>query len=174
MKPFLLGLDTSFVPKIVLDDPLWRRCMELALRSKGKEQCYGSVVTKNDKIIGEGWNRLLGRGEPFPFRTSFFLHAEKAAIGQALLREKNIDGAILCVSGFFVEERRPIIFKEPIGTCVNCAKLYPQFGIDIWCLTPQGRVLISGKSIYEIALAKTAERKKRNLTTKEFRTELSL
>lgn len=167
-------LDLSFVPSVVLSDPFWRRCIDLALRSQGKEQRYGSVVIKNGKIIGEGWNRLLGRGEPFPFRTSFFLHAEKAAIGQALLEIKSLVGARLCVSGLLVEEKRPIVFKNPTSTCVGCAKLYPRFGIDLWSMTPNGRILISGNSAYEAAIANTATRKQRGLTTKEFRTELSL
>ena len=84
-------LDLSFVPEIALQDSLWKECMQLALKSGGKEQRYGALVVSGGKIVGRGWNRLLKKGEPFPFKTTFFLHAERAAIGNAMITLKTED-----------------------------------------------------------------------------------
>ena len=120
------------MPKVLLKDIYWQRCIELALRSGSENQRYGAIIARDDQIIGEGWNRLLGRKEPFPFKTSFFLHAEKAAIGNAILThgQELLKGAVIYVAGFFYKERKPLILKPPnSNTCVVCTQHYPRFGL---------------------------------------------
>ena len=169
-------LDASFVPDVVFNDPYWQQCIDLSLRSKGEDQRFGSLVMLGGEVIGEGWNRLLGRNEPFPFRASMFLRAEQAAIGAAILNfgEEKLRGAIICVSGFFVKERRPIIFRRPTFTCTICAKLYPRYGLNYSILTPDGRVVIDGETTYREALQHQNVRRDQNLTAKELRLEISL
>src|SRR5262245_66438821 len=90
---------------------MWLRCLELACNSRSENQRYGAVVVLDGKVIGEGWNRLLGKGEPFPFKTTFFLHAERAAIGDALLRtgRKDLSGATIYVAGFLMPDARVLV-----------------------------------------------------------------
>jgi tRNA(Arg) A34 adenosine deaminase TadA len=98
----IADLNLGIIPQAVRDDALWLRCMALACRSRSEKQRYGAIVILNGQVVGEGWNRLLQKGEPFPFRTTFFLHAERAAIGQAIQHLgslESIHGASVLVAG---------------------------------------------------------------------------
>src|SRR5262249_48324109 len=121
--------------KIVRSDEPWAHCLELALNSRSDNQRYGAYVELNGEVVGEGWNRLLGRGEPFPFRTTFFLHAERAAIGSALLNtgRKDLNGGIVYVGGLIMPDFRPLVRRLSAldkCTCEQCAKLYERFGLS--------------------------------------------
>ncbi|MBX4190398.1 hypothetical protein KW791_03845 [Candidatus Parcubacteria bacterium] len=169
-------LDLSFVPAVVAQDPHWIKCIELALRSKSEDQRYGSLIILNNHIIGEGWNRLLKKSEPFPFPTSFFLHAEIAAIGEAIGRnsEKGIAGATVYVAGFFVKSRRPLILKHITNTCVNCTKKYPRFKLNAAFISRFGWVQFSGEKAYQNALDNQKLRKEQKLSAGQLRMNISL
>ncbi len=146
-------LDLSDVPQIVIEDEHWQKCIHLALRSKGKEQRYGArIISPGGEILGEGWNRSLlagGRMERFPFRTNFMLHAEIAAMEDAIWKygEKALKGAILYDAGFFVDERKPLIRRgRPTNTCVRCTKHYVQFGLLCAHHVRRGLVNLSGRN----------------------------
>lgn len=171
----LAELDLTAVPDYVFKDAYWQKCIELALRSRSENQRFGSLVVSGERIIGEGWNRLLGKGEPFPFKTSFFLHAEKDAIGNAILNvgEENIINAAVYVAGFFVKERKPIIFRRPTNTCTSCTKLYLRFGLEAAYLTLNGWITRSGKQAYQFALENQRIRKEKGLSIRQLRKELA-
>lgn len=172
-------LDLSFLPPLVLDDEHWRRCMELALQSGSENQRYGALVLADGQVVGEGFNRLLKRGEPFPFRTTFFLHAERAAIGDAMrkLGTTNLEGATVLVAGFLVGARRPLVRRagnEDKGSCVQCAGLYVRFGLSVSLMSERGWVELPGQRAHANAVATTAERKRLGVSTAEFRRSISL
>jgi len=145
MRPLIFDdLDLSFVPSVVRCDSLWQRCISLALQSRSEDQRYGAVVLDcNSQMLGSGHNRRLGRGEPCPFRTSFFLHAETDALRHTLLthREEVIHGARLAVAGFMVRTRRPFIRRQATlheGSCVRCARLNVRYGVSPLIITEEG------------------------------------
>lgn len=172
-------LDLSFVPPDVLADAHWRRCIELALRSGSENQRYGALVLLDGKVVGEGFNRLLKKGEPFPFRTTFFLHAERAAIGDAMTRlgTTSLAGAKVLVAGFLVDGKRPLIRRasnENRGSCVQCGGLYVRFQTSISLMSERGWVELPGAAALANARAATAERKRLQLSTAEFRRRICL
>lgn len=172
-------LDLSFVPEIALQDSLWKECMQLALKSGGKEQRYGALVVSGGKIVGRGWNRLLKKGEPFPFKTTFFLHAERAAIGNAMitLKTEDLSSAVVYVAGFLVRERHPLIrraSKIDAGTCSQCARLYVKHGLSVALMSEHGWVKLSGEKSLQNSLNNAQILKARSISKREFRQEISL
>lgn len=172
----LTDFDLSIVPDVIRSDSYWQRCMELALCGSSKDQRFGSLVVSDGQIIGEGRNRLLGRDEKLPFRSSFFLHAEKDAIADAIRKrgEDGVYGSTIYVAGFFVLERRPIIFSSPNNTCVTCTQLYVRFGFNAAFAAKSGWVFYSGEEAYKKAVKNSRIRRGKGLTTRQFRKELSL
>jgi hypothetical protein len=181
----LNDLNLSIVPKAILQDPIWRQCLDWAVQGRGKEQRYGALCIKGNKILGGGRSRLLGRDEPFPFKTTFFLHAERSAVGSALLNleskrtkdSANLAGATIYVGGFLVKERRPLIRRagfETMCTCVQCAKLCCRFGLSVAIMTEHGWVLSSGEENLHYASENLAMIRRRKVSTTEFRSIICL
>lgn len=165
----------STVPEAVRTNDYWQRCIELALQGRSENQRYGALVVLDQKIIGEGRNRLLGRTEVFPFRTSFFLHAETSAIGAAILNvgEKNVAGATVYVSGFFVQEKKFLIIRKKVtNTCLSCSRLYQKFGLQAAFMTKDGWVDYSGEVALKNALENQELRRRLGLTKKQLRLKL--
>lgn len=170
-------IDFSRVPKKILNHSYYQKCVELALRSKSEVMKCGSIIVSDSKVIGEGWNRLLGRTEPFPFKTSFFLHGEKAAIGDAILKhgEKKLRGATLYVVCIFVKEKKPLVLKSnEKNTCVICCKWLPQFGLSVCFARENGWVNISGEQAYQNALESRKAIKSQKVSNNDYRLSISL
>ena len=169
--------DISNVPAILRRDNYWQVCIDLAKNSRSQNQRYGSIIVKDEHIIGKGWNRLLGQKEQFPFRTSFFLHAERAAMGNAILehREEILEGAIIYVAGFFCKEKKPFISRIcNSNSCISCTKLYLNFGL--WGAFPKkgGWSIISPNQAYENAVKNKKFREIKNITIRDYRLHVSL
>jgi hypothetical protein len=172
-------LDLGFVPEIARNDLLWQQCMNLALKSGSENQRYGALVVSGGKIIGEGWNRLLKKGEPFPFKTTFFLHAERAAIGKAMLSldRQDLGLAVIYVAGFLVRERHPLIRRSSnvnAGTCCQCAKLYVKHNLSVALMSENGWIELSGTDALQNALKNAQTLKDRGISKREFRQEICL
>jgi hypothetical protein len=181
----LKDLNLGIVPALALKDPIWQKCMGWAVQGRGKEQRYGALCVKGSKILGGGRSRLLGRSEPFPFKTTFFLHAERSAVGAALLNQQSLGttgstdlaGSIIYVAGFLVKEKRPLIRRagfENMCTCVQCAKLCCRFGLSVAIMTEHGWVLATGEENLHHASANLAMIRRRKVSTTEFRTIICL
>lgn len=106
---------------LIFVDEYYRRCISLALKSKGKER-YGSLLVKDGAIIGEGFNRAIahvsfGKLERV-IRQGMANHAEVEAINDAISRGENTKGASLYVAGFFPSQG--LLFFKNAYTCVRC------------------------------------------------------
>ena len=173
-------LDLTIVPAHALTDPIWQKCMDWAVQGRGKEQRYGALCIGNERILGGGRSRLLGKKEPFPLKTTFFLHAERSAVGSALLNlgitrttgSDILQGATIYVAGFLVKERRPLIRRagfETMCTCVQCPKLCCQFGLNVAIMTEHGWVQFTGPENLANATANLSMIRQKNLSTTDFR-----
>jgi hypothetical protein len=159
--------------------------MDWAVQGRGKEQRYGALCVSGNSVLGGGRSRLLGKGEPFPFKTTFFLHAERSAVGAALVNGQlsdttggaDLQGAIVYVAGFLVKERRPLIRRagfENMCTCVQCAKLCCRFGLSVAIMSEHGWVLSTGEENLKHASANMAMLRQRKVGTTEFRSIICL
>jgi hypothetical protein len=173
-------LDYSFVPQGIRNDDRFQLCLRLALQSGGKNQRYGALVVRDDTILGSGGcNRLLKKGEPFPFKTTFFLHAERAAIGSAIMEcgTQCISGATVYVGGLFVDSKRPQIRRANMtdkGSCVQCARLYVRFGLSVAFMSEDGWVKLSGQESLTNALRNSASIKAAGISKAQFRRSICL
>jgi hypothetical protein len=175
----MADLDLNFVPASAQKDALWQECMQIALKSGSENQRYGSLVKLGGKTIGQGCNRLLKKGEPFPFKTTFFLHAERAAIGKAMQTVNSLDigGAVVYVAGFLVRERHPLIRRTDkinAGSCVQCAKLYLKHNLSVALMTEDGWVKLDAEVALQNALNNAQILKERGISKRDFRREISL
>ena len=130
-------------------------------------------------MIGEGWNRLLGRNEPFPFKTTFFLHAERSAIGSALekIDAKSLEGATVYVAGFLPRERRPLVRKMSMihtGACAQCARLYMRFGLKVAYMAADGWMRKDARTALADAQNNEQAIRKAGISKKEFRKAMCL
>jgi tRNA(adenine34) deaminase len=76
------------------DEDFMRRALQLASLAKNEgEVPVGAVVVRDEKIIGEGWNRPIAAADPTA-------HAEIQALRSAALSTKNyrLSGATLYVT----------------------------------------------------------------------------
>jgi hypothetical protein len=173
-------LDSSFMPERISDDQRFQLCLRLALQSGGKDQRYGALVVKDEQVLGDGgYNRLLQKGEPFPFKTTFFLHAERAAIGSAIMQygSEYLSGATVYVGGLFVDSKRPQIRRTNMidkGSCVQCARLYVKFGLSVAFMSEGGWVVLSGEQSLNNAIRNSAAIKAEGINKAQFRRSICL
>ena len=176
----ITDLDRSFVPEQINSDERFQSCLRLALQSGGKDQRYGALVAKDGQLLGAGgYNRLLKKGEPFPFKTTFFLHAERAAIGSAIMEHGSdlVAGATVYVGGIFVDSKRPQIRRTSMihmGSCVQCARLYVRFGLSVAFMSEKGWVILSGQQSLTNALKNSAALKEQGVSKAHFRRTICL
>jgi hypothetical protein len=126
------------LPKIFKDD-LFLLCMGLASHSKSDGERYGSLLVKNGKILGRGYNRAIAH--PYIhleriIRMGYANHAEIEAMNDALMEGYNIKGADLYVAGYFPEphtgfsgKNRLLLKDGPWFTCVRCIPYMEEYGI---------------------------------------------
>lgn len=182
MRPLVFeDLDLSLVPKALLSDVKWRWCISLALKSRSEDQRYGAVVYEpfTLSVYGRGYNRRLGKGEPCPFRTSFFLHAEADALRAALLHgmERLSRPCNIAVAGFMVKTRRPFIRRRTKlheGSCAKCARLYVQYGLTPTLITEDGWVELSATTVLENAERTLARLRREGTSLREHRARIAL
>jgi len=154
-------------------DKYIQRCLELADKSPCIKRKYGSVVVKDDKIIGEGYNHPVTKEMEellcnpcirFEINSGTRLelcsavHAEQAAIINTYKNNEDPDGATLYVAG-----------KDPDGKirelcergfyCSFCSRIMAEVGIEeVRVLTKMGIESLSKKEYlkysYDFALGK--------------------
>jgi hypothetical protein len=104
----------------------------------------GSVVVKNDKVIGAGWNSLPGDECPlvcwkkhgdlstvFKSDRTCCVHAEVRAITNALLAKENISGATLYFTSVDEKGRRHF---SGAPYCTICSKFALEVGLGFFVL----------------------------------------
>jgi deoxycytidylate deaminase len=111
----------------VAENRYYRACLDLAVRSKGETR-FGSLVVKNGRILGRGWNHFA-RPEEGPIRMGYAFHAEVAAMNDALSRGHSLAGADIYVAGYFAKGGNLYLPTTAHFSCDRCPKYMGEQGI---------------------------------------------
>jgi tRNA(Arg) A34 adenosine deaminase TadA len=118
-------------PKI-FSDKIYLECLRLAIQSKAEDERYGSVLIKNGKIFGRGYNRAISHPSfrlDRIIRQGYANHAEIEAMNSALSKKHNIKGTSIYVAGYFPKENGLLFLHEEF-TCPKCAVIMQKYDID--------------------------------------------
>lgn len=114
---------------ILKDDALYKECIRLATNSKGKMR-FGSVLIKDGKTIGKGWNRrTAGRSKELQISMGYANHAEVESMNNAVMEKYDINNSRIYVAGYF-HDGSLYIPKYPSFTCTSCPRYFEKYGIN--------------------------------------------
>jgi len=111
----------------IFNDYLYRECIKLAMNSKGDMIRFGSLLLKEGKIIGKGWNRRADKR--FPINMGYANHAEIMAMNDALIKGFDIKDCEIYVGGYFPSDNTQYIPKKTYFTCTKCPIYFAKYGI---------------------------------------------
>lgn len=123
----------------IFEDYLYLLCLSLASMSKSDGERYGSVLVKDDSVLGMGYNRAIAH--PYfhldrPIRMGYANHAEIESINDALLNGYDVEGADIYVAGYFPKPHNGFLGKNRLFlkdgawyTCVRCPKYMEEYSI---------------------------------------------
>jgi len=149
------------------------RCLDLADKSSCSKKKYGSVIVKDDEIIGEGYNHPVTKeiedllchpcireniNSGTRLEMCAAIHAEQAAIINAYKNGKDPEGATLYVAGKR-NDGEIIVFDEKGFYCSFCSRIMAEVGIEkVGVLTKNGVEYLTKdeylRSSFEFALGK--------------------
>lgn len=150
-------------------DPVYQRCLELARKPKSSIMRFGALIIKDGRIIGEGWNRRVRKGEKPPFPVGYAYHAEQAALADAINSGYDPSDAAMYIAGEFADGST-YLPTERFFTCVTCANKLVQFRMQVFIPVIDHWEGMTA----EEAQASAKELKKRGTPVVEERTRLSL
>jgi len=110
------------------NDDLYKECLKLSMNSGSDVIRFGSLLLKNKKVIGRGWNRLAKK--EFPINMGYANHAEVMAMNDALLNNLDIKGGEIYVGGYFPSDNTLYVPKEAFFTCTRCPIYFEKYGIE--------------------------------------------
>lgn len=124
-------------------DPIFRKCLELALESDCQKGKYGCVAVYQGKIIAEDFNKILESlrdwctpecmRKSIPSRTESMLgacgHAEEFVLATVRDSEADIKEVKFFVSGFR-SNGLAYIKSEADSTCIRCAMQFYMHGVE--------------------------------------------
>lgn len=109
-------------------------CLEEAKKSKGKIG-FGAILVKKRRIIGRGWNRLSKKYERRMLsHMDYAIHAEQAAIIDALKRGHNVENGTLYVIGKVqagAQAGKLTTKKRRVFICRDCPHTFLRFDISV-------------------------------------------
>jgi len=111
----------------MLQDPFYRRCIDLAQRSDKEREHYGALFVKKGHICGEGWNR-----DTLPedlVKMGPILHAEGASLNDTLRLGFDPAGGEIFVAGYFLSDHMLNIRTGAFFTCDLCPGVLAPYGI---------------------------------------------
>ncbi|MCR4326983.1 MAG: hypothetical protein NUV46_00180 [Nanoarchaeota archaeon] len=125
----------------ILKNEYYKKCLKWASLSQANE-VYGSILVKDNKILGEGRNRAVVHG-CFKLEREIIQglsnHAEVEALLDAIKKGYDVEGGDIYTAGYFDDEKRLFLHKE--YTCVRCLPHMAKYGIkSIFIPTPEGWV----------------------------------
>jgi hypothetical protein len=134
-----------------LNDRYGKLCLTFADRSKG-EMKFGAVLIKGRRMIGGGWNRLSTEAERKTLtHVDYAIHAEQAAIYDALYCEADLNGARLYILGYAKNHSHLSVREGAYFTCRKCPHTLIKFNIPVMIPTPQGWKKLSPELALESA-----------------------
>ncbi len=112
-------------------DSLYKECIALATNSHSVEMRFGAIILKDDKIIGEGWNKLVNQKKTgkLPIVMGYANHAEVSAMNDALLNGFDLKDAEIYVAGYFPQDKTLYIPDNAYFTCTHCPVYFEKYGI---------------------------------------------
>ena len=140
------------LPKIFQDE-FYRKCISLAVQSKGNER-YGSILVLDNQIMGEGYNRAIVHPAlqklDRKIKQGMANHAEIEALNEALFKRNQTKNSELYVAGYFPDSKR--LFFKTEYTCVKCIPHLIKYGVqNISVPAPEGWVKKEINKAYEEA-----------------------
>ena len=127
-------------------DPIGARCLELAKLSKAKVGFGAVLLNNNDIVVGEGRNRRsrIGENDILGGGVDYAVHAEQAALLDAIEKEANVIGGKLYVIGVVLRgPQKGLVSVRPSAkdkyfSCVRCAKTLNRFNVSVCIPLPNG------------------------------------
>jgi hypothetical protein len=111
------------------DDPLYLKCLQLSSEG-GKRFGFGAILfDREGRLAGLGRNRQRSPSDVFRMPGQG-LHAEAAAINDALLNGNDPAGGTIYVAGYFKRGGRLYLPEEPMFSCVYCPPIMEKYGIS--------------------------------------------
>lgn len=121
--------------KNYLKDRFGKICLELAHNSKG-EMRFGSVLVKEDVIIGKGWNkRSTGEERAALTHVDYAIHAEQGAVYDALVNGFDVTGAVCYVLGYSKSLDNLSVRDGKYFTCRKCPHTLIKYNIPVFIPT---------------------------------------
>jgi deoxycytidylate deaminase len=117
------------LPKI-LSDEYYLTCISEAIKSRGKHERYGSLLVKDGKAIGRGFNRAIANGLinlDREIRQGYANHAEIEAMNDALFKGFDISNSDIFCAGYFPKTGK--LFFQQDYTCTLCPKKMHPYGV---------------------------------------------
>ena len=110
------------------EERLYRTCLDLATKSKAAGVRFGAVIVKNGRVIGRGWNHKKWAGDG-PELMGYAIHAEVAAMNDALRKGHTLKGAQIYVAGYFAKDGHLYVPREDHFSCNRCPSHFLKHGI---------------------------------------------
>lgn len=121
------------------EDEFGSKCLILAEKSRAAVR-FGAILVKSGRVLGRGWNRRSTgkeRADPNIPHVDYCIHAEQAAVSDALTRHKNIQGSTIYVLGRNVKGALAIN-KGNVFICNKCPKVLKRYQLTVHVPTPNG------------------------------------
>jgi len=136
------------------DDQIVLRGIELALNSKSQRARFGALVVAPDgRVIGEGWNRQSTKAERQLVRVGIILHAEQAALAQALANGESVEGARVYAVGASKDGLSYARKKKAGFACPVCARTMAHLHADAMSSSSRGFKRIPWSEVEAVAKA---------------------
>ena len=140
------------------DAQITLRGVELALNSKSTRARFGALVIAPDgRVIGEGWNRASTKLERQLVRVGIILHAEQAALAQALARGESVEGARVYAVGVSKDGLSYARKKKANFACRVCARTMAHLHADAMSSSPRGFKRIPWTEVEAVAKSAPAK-----------------
>lgn len=158
----------------LFNDEIYRKCINLAQKSSGKFERYGSLLLNNNNILGEGYNRAIAhprwkKNLDRIIRQGYSNHAEIESINDALMKGKDVKYSDIYVAGYFTDSNK--LFFQDEFTCLKCSKKMLEYSIsNIFIPTLDGwkKIPIESAIIDSEKYKSNANNKRKDLSQGDF------
>lgn len=113
---------------------------------------FGSVLVKDGKVIGRGWNRLSTKEDrALLSHVDYASHGEQSAIIDAIKKGFDPTNGTIYVLGYGAKNKKLSIRDGKFFTCRKCPHGMMKYNIKVMIPTPKGWVKLSAEEALESA-----------------------